>query len=499
MKKYISIPKVLSLSVVLVAILFSNFILSSPQIFAQTSPSENSGNTLRSRQYIELISSIFNFVEENYVDQVNPELLYEGALKGMLESLDDPYTSYLDKVSMRNLNDTTLGNFGGVGLTITKPNTSTAEKPAYVEVSSPIDGGPGFKAGIQAGDFLVEINGIETKNITMEEVLSMLRGTIGESVDVVVKRGKNMQFSVRIIRELIEVPTVKYGLLETKKKTLGYLKIIEFTPATKQRVQEAIGFFKENSYEGLIIDLRNNPGGLIDSVYQVADVFIDYGAIVSTRGGPTFNDTTFFADAEKTLVNNMPIVVLINRGSASASEILAGALKDHHLAYLVGERTYGKGSVQQVIPLYNKDGIKLTIARYYTPSDVNIDKVGIPPDFEVLFPELSEKEEEAYVKLIESNVIEKYVSDHQKMNEQDIALYAKQLVNNYPLNEMSLRKLIRNEVYRTRGALLFDLDYDIQLLAAMEIFDTESFNARMKNAKTLKELQEALVLAENGE
>lgn len=499
MKKYLSPSKVLTFSVVLIIILFSNLVLSSPKIFAQGSKNEEAESSLKSRQYIELIGSIFSFVENNYVDTVNPEKLYEGALKGMLEALDDPYTSYLDKSNMRDLNDTTVGKFGGVGLTISKPVASTPEKPAYVEVSSPIDGGPGFKAGIQAGDFLVEINGIETMSITMDEVLSMLRGTIGESVDVVVKRGKTMQFSVRIVRELIEVPTVKYDILETKTKRLGYLKIIEFTPVTAQRVQEAIDAFQKNRYEGLIIDLRNNPGGLIDSVYQVADKFIDAGPIVSTRGGPNFNDTTFYANAGKTTVRNMPIVVLINKGSASASEILAGALKDDHLAYLIGERTYGKGSVQQVVPLYNQDGVKLTIARYYTPSNVNIDKVGIPPDMEVLFPEFTKDEEDAYVRLIESTIIEDYVGEHQNMTEKDIAAYAKLLVKNYPLAEVSLRKLIRNEVYRTRGSLLYDLDYDIQLLAAIDIFETNSYASRMRGAKTLKELQDSFILAEKEE
>ena len=155
--------------------------------------------------------------------------------------------------------------------------------------------------------------------------------------------------------------------------------------------------------------------------------------------------------------------------------------------------------MQQVVPLYNKDGLKLTIARYYTPSDVNIDKIGIPADLEVLFPELTEVEEEAYVKLIESNIIEAYVEEHENMNEKDIASYASKLFKDYPLNEKSLRKLIRNEVYRTRGSLLYDLDYDIQLLAAIEIFETNSYAERMKKAKTLKELQDAFLLAEKKE
>lgn len=217
--------------------------------------------------------------------------------------------------------------------------------------------------------------------------------------------------------------------------------------------------------------------------------------IVTTKSRLASENTVFTASKAKTTVpQGTPIVVLINKGSASASEILGGALKDKHLAYLVGERTYGKGSVQQVIPLYNSDGIKLTMARYYTPSDVNIDKIGIPPDLEVLFPDLSDEEEKAYVELLTSMAIENYVLDNQNMSETQIAAYAKELQKTYKLSDTLLRRLIRVEVQRTKGAALYDFDYDIQLNAALDVLKKGNFEQLLKNTMTLKELQEQVVL-----
>ena len=477
------------------AVILTNVIFFTPKAFAQSSKDETVSATLQARQYMELITSVFNFVQNNYVDEVDPSVLYQGALKGMMDSLKDPYTSYLDTSQMRNLSDTTVGKFGGVGLSITKPVESTPEKPAYVEVASPIEDGPGYKAGIQSGDFLTEIDGTPTPDITMDEVLSKLRGTIGGSVTVKVKRGRNMQFSVTLVRELIEVPTEKYSIIEQDAQIIGYLRIIEFTPQTAERVQEALDAFKKKSFTGMIIDLRNNPGGLITSVADVADKFIDSGVIVTTKSRLASENVVFSASKNKTTVpSGTPIVVLINKGSASASEILSGALKDDHLAYLVGERTYGKGSVQQVIPLYNDDGIKLTMARYYTPSDVNIDKIGIPPDLEVLFPELTDEEEKAYVDLLNSMVIENYVMDHADMNESDISRYAGELAKTYNLTGSLLRRLVRLEVQRTKGTATYDLDYDIQLNAAIDILKNGSFSQLIKNTKTLKDLQDEVIM-----
>ena len=229
-----------------------------------------------------MMNGVFDFVQRNYVDEVDPETLYTGALKGMLSALNDPYTIYLDNSTFRSLNDTTKGKFGGVGLSISKAFISTPEKPAYVEVASPVEDTPGFKAGIQAGDLIIYANGTDTSKITMDEVLDILRGPVGEKVDLVIRRGQNIEFPVTLKREMIEVPTVKFGTIKEVENagTVGYVRIIEFTPQTAERVQQALDSFKKEKISALIIDLRNNPGGLITSVVDVADKFIDKGPTV---------------------------------------------------------------------------------------------------------------------------------------------------------------------------------------------------------------------------
>ena len=464
------------------------FLLCSFQCFAESSVENDSKIT--SFQYVKKLNSVFDFVQQNYVDEIDPKILYEGALKGMLDAIGDPYTLYLDPDYMRDLSDTTSGSFGGVGLSISKATESTPAKPAYVEVASPIEDTPGAKAGIQAGDMITAIDGMPTPSMTMNEVLSHLRGEIGTPVTVTILRGASMKFDVTLVRALIEVPTVKYGMIEGTK--IGYARLIQFTPDTATRLQDALDSFEKNGYKGLIIDLRDNPGGLITSAVDVADKFIDNGPIVSTKSRLLFENTQFSANKEKTTAKKgMPIVVLINRGAASASEIVSGALKDYHLAYLVGERTYGKGSVQQVIPLSNTDGIKITMARYYTPSDMNIDKIGIPPDLEIKnLKEFSEDEEKLYVDLIKSETINKAAESKPNMTEADIALEAAAIAKKYPLNERLIRRLIRIQVQKTQPSVLYDLDYDLQLNEALKVIQSKDYSTMLKNTKTLRELQE---------
>lgn len=464
------------------------FLLCSFQCFAESSVENDSKIT--SFQYVKKLNSVFDFVQQNYVDEIDPKILYEGALKGMLDAIGDPYTLYLDPDYMRDLNDTTSGSFGGVGLSISKATESTPAKPAYVEVASPIEDTPGAKAGIQAGDMITAIDGMPTPSMTMNEVLSHLRGEIGTPVTVTILRGASMKFDVTLVRALIEVPTVKYGMIEGTK--IGYARLIQFTPDTATRLQDALDSFEKNGYKGLIIDLRDNPGGLITSAVDVADKFIDNGPIVSTKSRLLFENTQFTANKEKTTAKHgMPIVVLINRGAASASEIVSGALKDYHLAYLVGERTYGKGSVQQVIPLSNTDGIKITMARYYTPSDMNIDKIGIPPDLEIKnLKDFSEDEEKLYVDLIKSETITKAAESKPNMTEADIALEAAEIAKKYPLNERLIRRLIRIQVQKTQPSVLYDLDFDLQLNEALKVIQSKDYSTMLKNTKTLRELQE---------
>ena len=464
--------------------------------FAQSSSQTAISSERKQRQYLEVINQLFYYIQQQYVEEVAPEKLYEGALKGMLESLDDPYSVYMDKADWRSISDTTVGNFGGVGLQITKPAASTPEKPAYVEVAQPIEGSPGEKAGIQAGDLIIKINDVDTDTISMEEVLNMLRGTVGESVDVTIRRGRKLEFTRTLVRAVIENPTVKFGMIEDTHT--GYIKLSSFSTNTARHVQEAIDSFKEKHYDSLIVDIRNNGGGLLASAVDIANKFIDEGPIVSTKSRISYENTVYKASADKTTVKGIPVIVLINGASASASEILSGALKDTKVAYLVGEKTYGKGSVQIPRGLVNEDGFKITVARYYSPSDTNIDKIGIVPDREVKFPEFTTEEDEAFVALMESSKINEYVEAHEGMTEKDIADYAVVLAKDYALSERVLRKLIRNEVYRTRPAMLYDLDYDVQLTEALKIFEEEDFEKLLETSKTLKELQ-AEVMAQKEE
>lgn len=468
-------------------LLFSG--LFAPAIFAET------GDSKSSARYLQLFDYVYSFIERNYVDEVDPAVLYKGALKGMLDSLGDPYSTYVTEESLlgTDLKDTTTGAFGGVGLSITKPTESTAEKPAWVEVASPIEDTPGWKAGVQPGDIILSIDGTATPDITMAEVLSLLRGPVGTNVTVQLRRGKNLEFPVTLTRALIEVPTVKFAMMD---KGIGYLRIIEFTPLTAPRVQDALDSFKKAGYKTLIIDVRNNPGGLITSVGDVADKFIESGMIVSTRSRYGKAESEITASPGKTTFRpHLPTVVLLNKGSASAAEILAGALKDHHLAYLVGETSYGKGSVQQVIDLFDNDQMKLTMARYYTPSGANIDKKGIVPDREVLLPALTEAEEKALADLLTTTTLTDLVAGRETLSSAEADSLAADLAKKWPVSVRVLKKLVMQEYYRTHISPLYDLDYDVQLKSAVDILLNEDVNALLKTTKTVLEVQEAATLA----
>lgn len=443
---------------------------------------------LQSYKYMKTINSVFDFVQQNYVEEIDPKILYEGALKGMLNAIGDPYTLYLDADAMRDLTDTTEGTFGGLGIYITKPLESTPAKPAYVEISSPMEDTPASRAGLQSGDFIIAINGEPTPDMTSDDVLERLRGPVGTSVTITILRGKNIKFDINLTRALIEVPTIKYSMIEGT--STGYVRIIQFTPETAKRLQDALDSFEKSNYNSLIIDVRDNPGGLMVSAVEVADKFIDEGTIVDVKSRLLFENQKFSAKKENTTVKKgIPIVMLINNGAASASEILAGALKDSHLAYLVGEKTYGKGSVQQVVPLSNTEGIKITMARYYSPSDTNIDKIGIPADLEVKNIEIKPEEEQTYTDLYNSGILPEIATENPNMTEKEIAEKAKELAKIYPIEERLLRRLIRVQLPNS-ASIVYDLDYDNQLQAALDVLNTKDFDSLLKSTKSLKELQE---------
>lgn len=434
-----------------------------------------------SQEYLEMINSVYNYVLQNYVEDVDPEILYRGAMEGMLNALEDPYTQYLDMSQQRTITDTTAGQFGGVGLTITKSE--------YIEVTNPIEGTPGWRAGIQIGDLIIKIGETDTKDLILEDADSLLRGEPGTDIEVTIRRGDTMEFNVVLTRELIEVPTVKYGFIPEAPGKTGLLRIIEFTPLTSMRVQEALDYFIENNFTSLILDLRDNPGGVLSSVEEVANKFIDEGVIVSTRGRKSYYSDAYYASPTyTTMPKNIPVVVLINGGSASASEILAGALKDTKSAYLVGQNTYGKGSVQEPRGLPYEDGFKLTIAKYYSPSGANIDEVGIPPDETVNLPGVSVEEQQIYVDLMNSNKIYDFANEHKDVTEKEIEEFAEKLYAEYPLEKVVLRRLIR--IYSVSTETLYDLDYDTQLQRAIEIANSQDFYEMLEKTKTLLEIEE---------
>ncbi|MCL2231035.1 MAG: S41 family peptidase [Treponema sp.] len=454
-----------------------------PGVSAQgtTAPSQS-----QVRNYSNIMHQVYDYILRTYVDEVDPQVLFEGAMHGMFGALEDPYSTFLTESDMQSMGDTTEGRFGGVGLNITQPVGARPDgKPRYVEVVSPIENTPGWRAGINPGDFIKEINGTLTDTLTMEEVLGMLRGTPGEEVRLVIKRGERIEFPVTITREVIEVPTVRHAMIGD----IGYLKLITFTPYTIERARDAINEFRSNNYRSIVLDLRNNYGGRLDSAVEIANLFLDGGLVVRTRSRIRSENRDFNANRSTLVPANIPVIVLINRGSASASEIVAGALKDRRRAYLVGENTFGKGSVQQVIPISGV-GFKITTARYFTPSDANIDKVGIPPDREISFPEITEADAERLNELINANRIPAFIEQNPQATQAQINTFAQTLEREYRLNLPLLRRLIRNEMNRTTFAPVYDLEYDIQLQEAINILRNGNYNNLIQNTRTLRAIQD---------
>jgi carboxyl-terminal processing protease len=362
-------------------------------------------------------------------------------------------------------------------------------RPLYVEIVAPIEDTPGWRAGINPGDLIIEIEGESTDTLSTDEVLARLRGRPGQDVTILIRRGEKLEFPVTLTRAVIEVPTTKYDMIGD----IGYLRLTTFTPMTAERARGAINDFRSKGYKSLILDLRNNYGGLLNSAVDICSLFLDGGVAVSTKSRIPSENHVFYARRSAAVSSDIPVIVLINRGSASASEIVAGALKDRGRAYLVGEKTFGKGSVQQVYPL-DKAGFKITTARYYTPSDVNIDKIGIPPDREVKYPDFTSADAEKLTALITDNKIPDFIKQNPDASAARIDEFARTLEKEYGLDGSLLKRLIRNEQNRTTIAPVYDMEYDIQLIEAVNILRGGSYRTLMQGAKTLRDLQDEAAL-----
>ncbi|MEZ0343823.1 MAG: S41 family peptidase [Caldimicrobium sp.] len=349
-------------------------------LFSQALSLEKKEDTFKA---LKLFSQIFRLIEENYVTEVNPKELIFGAIEGMLSSLD-PYSSLLKPDEFKELEIETKGSFTGIGIEITI-------KDDILTVVAPIEDTPAWKAGLKPGDRILKIDDKSTKGMKITEAVKLLRGPKGTSVKLTILRNEKDVFEVTIIRDVIPIRSVKAKIIEPG---YGYVRISQFQEKTIDELVEALKKLeKETQLKGIVLDLRNNPGGLLSSAVEISDEFLENGTIVSIKGRSSSNQMEFKATSNpQDRKHKYPIVVLINHGTASAAEIVTGALKDNKRAVVVGEKSFGKGSVQTVIPIEDNYAVRLTTAYYYTPNGININKQGIKPDIEIPQVELAKKE-----------------------------------------------------------------------------------------------------------
>ncbi|RCK26154.1 peptidase S41 [Thalassospira profundimaris] len=347
--------------------------LATGMTFGLASPSLAQSSTSSAETYrlLNLFGDVFEQVKAKYVEEVDDKQLIEAAINGMLTSLD-PHSSYLNMDNFEEMQVDTRGEFGGLGIEVTMED-------GFVKVIAPIYDTPAEKAGLQPGDFITHIDGTAIRGMTLNDAVEMMRGKVNTDIVLtIIRKGEQAPFDVTLTRAVIKIQSVR----AEAKDDIGYIRITKFNEQTFSGLQRAIGDMRDQigpEIKGLVIDLRNNPGGLLDQAISVSDAFLDKGEIVSTRPRDTQNTERYNARSGD-LAEGLPIVVLINDGSASASEIVAGALQDHRRAVIMGTRSFGKGSVQTILPMPGNVALRLTTARYYTPSGKSIQEVGIVPD-----------------------------------------------------------------------------------------------------------------------
>jgi carboxyl-terminal processing protease len=322
---------------------------------------------------IDLFGEVLEKINEEYVDEINQSDSMDSAINGLLQSLD-PYSAYMPPEVFNEMQTETSGEFGGLGIEVSM-------EAGVVKVISPIDDTPASRAGIKAGDYIVKIEDTQVQGKTLSEAVDLMRGPVGSNIELTVRRrGEKKALTFNITREIIKIQSVKADLLE---KDIGYIRLTSFNENSSKQIEDKIEELEQDQdISAYILDLRNNPGGLLSQAIKISDFFLDNGEIVSTKSRQPSENRKWFAK-KGDLTKGKTLLVLINYGSASASEIVAGALKDHKRAIILGENSFGKGSVQSIIPLKNKGAIRLTVAKYYLPSGKSISEVGVSPDIEV--------------------------------------------------------------------------------------------------------------------
>ena len=346
-----------------ICIFFLNFSIFSPVIAAENDVYKK----------IDLFGEVLEKINKEYVDEINQSESMDAAIDGLLQSLD-PYSAYMSPEIFNEMQTETSGEFGGLGIEVNMES-------GVVKVISPIDDTPASRAGIKAGDYIIKIDDIQVQGKSLSEAVDLMRGPVGSSIILTVRRvGQKKALTFEIVREIIQIKSVKADLL---KSNIGYLRLTSFNENSGEQIRKQIREFEKNeNINSYILDLRNNPGGLLSQAIRISDFFLDNGEIVSTKSRKASENRKWFAK-KGDLIGGKTLIVLINYGSASASEIVAGALQDHKRAIILGENSFGKGSVQSIIPLKNKGAIRLTVAKYYLPSGKSISEVGVSPDIEI--------------------------------------------------------------------------------------------------------------------
>ena len=468
MKQRIVVISLIMLIVLSQAALFSSSWLSAEPM-AESTDKDTIDKTM------EKLETLYRLVESVFLFDIDHDAVYDSMAKGLFSALGDPYSEYITAEESQDIQDLMKGVYGGIGAFISKPNPSYIDyddpETYMVTIVAPFLGSPAYKAGLHAGDLISKIDGAQVDEYTAQEASAKLRGEPETIVELLVVRG-NTSFTITIERAIVEVPTVQYDIIGN----IGYLQILEFNPITPEKVREALNFFDKQNYNGIIMDLRGNPGGSVDAAIKIADLFLSLKTVLIMESGEGDDSTKYRTHFGITVPKNIPLVILTNGGTASSSEILAGALRDHDRAILIGETTFGKGLVQNVYP-YDGDFFKITSAQYLTPDRHNIHKIGIIPDIEDVEPELSEDELDSFVRLQEEKLIKQFVATQPSFIDSEVDKFISELKDDgIILNQRLLRKLIRNEFENSMDfPPIYDLEYDNVLRRSLEYIKTGEY------------------------
>lgn len=417
-------------------------------------------------KYLDFFHQVYQLIRDEYVEQPDSKNLFYGAIRGMIASLNDPFSRFLDEQDFGQLKEETSGEFIGVGIEISAKNGD-------IVVVSPIDGTPAMKAGIQPGDIIYKIDNKPIKDKNINDIISLIRGKPHTKVMLsIIREGIDDPIDIELERLPIKLQSVNYAVIDNTD--IGYLRIKVFSEDTSSEVKKALHYFQKNNIQKCIVDMRWNPGGLLDQAVAISDMFLPKDALIVSTKGRSGKETLQEYRSTTIPLYTGKCIILVNKGSASASEIVSGALKDNGRAKLLGEKTFGKGSVQKFFNLDEDTGITLTIAKYYTPSGVSIHGIGIQPDYTVTMTTISKEEQKQINILLKEKILQNFIDKHSKYDEATRKEFKDVLEkNNIKLSDDTANFILKSEIYRFAKKPLYDLEFDNQLSEAMKIINVQ--------------------------